>query len=130
VISMFLGVARLDGTVNFYRPWNQYKVGFGSPLSEHWIGLDNLHYMTSNKKYELRVVLEDFDGKTAFANYGSFSVGDECSGYQLTVDGFSDGGAGDGLSSHNQMKFTTLDRDNDLYDKNCARLFLGAFWYN
>ncbi|CAF92004.1 unnamed protein product, partial [Tetraodon nigroviridis] len=65
-----------------------------SPLSEHWIGLDNLHYMTSNKKYKLRVVLEDFDGNTVFANYGSFSVGDECSGFQLTVGGFTDGGAG------------------------------------
>uniref|UniRef100_H3CF03 Microfibril associated protein 4 n=1 Tax=Tetraodon nigroviridis TaxID=99883 RepID=H3CF03_TETNG len=122
--------ARTDGTVNFYRPWNQYKIGFGSPLSEHWIGLNNLHYMTNNKKYELRVVLEDFDGKTVFANYGSFSVGDECSGYQLTVGGFTDGGAGDALSHHNQMKFTTLDRDNDLYENNCAKEFLGAFWYN
>lgn len=30
--------SRLDGTVNFYRPWNHYKVGFGLPESEHWIG--------------------------------------------------------------------------------------------
>lgn len=37
---------------------------------------------------------------------------------------------GDALTYHNQMKFTTLDRDNDLLnDWNCARKFLGAFWY-
>lgn len=29
-----------------------------------------------------------------FADYSSFSVGDECSGFQMTVGGFGDGGAG------------------------------------
>ena len=29
---------RLDGSVNFLRPWNDYKAGFGSPDSEFWIG--------------------------------------------------------------------------------------------
>lgn len=58
------------------------------------VGLDNLHYLTSSKKYELRVILEDFEGNKVFANYGSFSVGDECSGFQLKVGDFTDGGAG------------------------------------
>lgn len=35
------------------------------------------------------------------------------------------------MSYHNKMKFTTLDRDNDLLETvKCARKFLGAFWYN
>ncbi|XP_031417953.1 microfibril-associated glycoprotein 4-like [Clupea harengus] len=29
---------RMDGTVNFYRPWNQYKEGFGNKEGEHWLG--------------------------------------------------------------------------------------------
>lgn len=28
------------------------------------------------------------------------------------------------------MKFSTWDRDNDNYEMNCAKEFLGAFWYN
>ncbi|TWW82005.1 Ficolin-3 Collagen/fibrinogen domain-containing lectin 3 p35 [Takifugu flavidus] len=67
----------LDGTVNFYRPWKYYKVGFCKSDSEHWIGLDNIHHMMSSRKHELRVVLEDFEGNTVFAHYGSLAVGDE-----------------------------------------------------
>ncbi|KAG9330912.1 hypothetical protein JZ751_021631, partial [Albula glossodonta] len=28
---------RMDGTVNFYRPWDQYKKGFGNPAGEYWL---------------------------------------------------------------------------------------------
>lgn len=28
------------------------------------------------------------------------------------------------------MKFTTLDKDQDTWSGNCARKFLGAFWYS
>ncbi|KAF4119222.1 hypothetical protein G5714_001273 [Onychostoma macrolepis] len=29
---------RMDGSVNFYRPWDQYKRGFGNVESEYWLG--------------------------------------------------------------------------------------------
>lgn len=61
-----------------------------------WVGLDNIHYLTSKKHYELLVVLEDFEGNSVFAHYGSFAVGDESSGYELNVGDFTDGGAGQG----------------------------------
>ncbi|KAK7165586.1 hypothetical protein R3I93_005603 [Phoxinus phoxinus] len=120
---------RMDGRINFYRPWDQYKRGFGATEGEYWLGLENMYQLTRNRKYMLRVDLEDFEGRKGFALYSSFSVGPESDGYKLQVSGFTDGGAGDSLSYHNGQKFTTFDKDQDTYEKNCAKLHLGAFWY-
>ncbi|KAF3703993.1 Microfibril-associated glycoprotein 4 36 kDa microfibril-associated glycoprotein [Channa argus] len=121
---------RMDGSVNFYRPWDQYKIGFGNAAGEYWLGLESLFYMTLRKQYELLVDMEDFNGNKAFARYSSFSIDSEFDGYKLNVSGFTDGGAGDSLTTHNGQKFTTLDKDQDLSGGNCARIFLGAFWFN
>ena len=34
------------------------------------------------------------------------------------------------ITYHNGMRFTTKDRDNDLYSGNCATYEGGGFWYN
>lgn len=36
---------------------------------------------------------------------------------------------GDSLSYHNGQKFSTFDRDQDLYVQNCAALSSGAWWF-
>ncbi|KAK2909538.1 hypothetical protein Q8A67_005375 [Cirrhinus molitorella] len=121
---------RMDGSVNFYRTWNQYKRGFGNVEGEYWLGLENMYQLTRKNKYILRVDLEDFTGRKGFALYSPFSLDCETDGYKLHVAGFKDGGAGDSLTYHNNQKFSTFDKDQDAYDKNCAKQFLGAFWYN
>ncbi|XP_042594666.1 microfibril-associated glycoprotein 4-like [Cyprinus carpio] len=122
---------RMDGEVNFYRPWRSYKWGFGNKEDEHWLGVEFVHQLTRRYPYKLRVDLEDFDGKKAYAVYKSFSVGSEADGYRLQVSGFVNGGAGDSLSYSNGMKFSTYDKDQDNWSNNCALLkFGGGFWYN
>ncbi|XP_063043338.1 microfibril-associated glycoprotein 4-like [Engraulis encrasicolus] len=121
---------RLDGTLNFYRPWEEYEEGFGNAAGEYWLGLETLHLLTSKKRYELRVDMEDFEGNRVFAKYATFSVGSPRDGYKLTVSGFTNGGAGDSLTLHNGMKFSTFDRDQDNWSGNCASQYLGAYWYN
>ncbi len=37
--------------------------------------------------------------------------------------------AGDSLTSHNDLRFSTFDKDQDSSESNCAKLHLGAFWY-
>uniref|UniRef100_A0A8B9HSN9 Fibrinogen C-terminal domain-containing protein n=1 Tax=Astyanax mexicanus TaxID=7994 RepID=A0A8B9HSN9_ASTMX len=121
---------RMDGSVNFYRPWEKYKKGFGNKHGEYWLGLENLYQLTHKRNYQLRVDLEDFDGMKAYALYSSFSVDTEATGYLLRVNGFFNGGAGDALSYHSGQRFSTFDRDQDSASVNCARNYLGAFWYN
>ena len=84
---------RLDGSVDFYRGWADYEHGFGSLTGEFWLGLDKIHRLTSSGSYKLRVDLEDFDGKTYYAEYDSFEVGSEAQKYQLSVRNYK------GLSS-------------------------------
>ncbi|XP_065754147.1 microfibril-associated glycoprotein 4 [Phocoena phocoena] len=125
---------RFNGSVSFFRGWNDYKLGFGRADGEYWLGLQNLHLLTLKQKYELRVDLEDFENNTAFAKYNDFSISPnavsaEEDGYSLHVSGFEDGGAGDSLSYHSGQKFSTFDRDQDLFVQNCAALSSGAFWF-
>eukprot|EP00064_Thunnus_orientalis_P022737 superscaffoldBa00007942_g22953 len=122
---------RMDGSLNFYRPWDQYKKGFGSAAGEYWLGLENVFHLTLWNKVELQVDMEDFNGNKAFARYSLFFIDPESNGYKLHLCGFTDGGAGDSLSYQNGQKFITLDKDQDSCSKkNCARLHVGAFWYN
>ncbi len=66
-----------------------------------------------------------------WASYGDFSVGDESTDFQLTVDGFesSSSSVGDSLSSHSGKKFSTRDLDLDEDgDRNCAEEMQSAGW--
>ncbi|XP_069349415.1 fibrinogen alpha chain [Eulemur rufifrons] len=133
---------RMDGSLNFNRTWQDYKKGFGSVNDkgegEFWLGNDYLHLLTQRGSV-LRVELEDWAGKGAYAEY-HFGVGSEADGYALRVSSY-EGTAGDALiegsveegteyTSHNNMKFSTFDRDADQWEENCAEVYGGGWWYN
>ncbi|XP_034283014.1 ficolin-1-like [Pantherophis guttatus] len=121
---------RLDGSVDFFRDWEPYKRGFGSQLTEFWLGNNNLHRLTSLGKNELRVDLIDFDNKHSFAKYASFQVAEESNWYRLTLGAFTGGSAGDSLSYHNNMPFSTWEKRLNLKSVNCAEKYKGGWWYN
>ena len=76
---------RLDGSVDFYRGWTEYKRAFGSLTGEFWLGLDKIHRLTSSGNYKLRVDLEDFSENTYYPEYDFFKVASEREKYELSV---------------------------------------------
>ena len=120
---------RQDGSVDFYRGWNDYKSGFGQLTAEFWLGNDKIHRLTAARPSTLQVELEDWNGVKVYAKYGKFNIGDEQAKYRLEVGSYL-GTAGDSLAYHNKMAFSTKDRDHDIYSSNCAVDYTGAWWYN
>lgn len=121
---------RFDGSVNFYRGWNEYEHGFGNLHDgEFWLGLSKIHELTYSKKHELHIVMEDFDGKTVVAKYSHLQVGGPEEKYALNSLGTYSGDAGDSLSYAVSMKFSTLDSDNDKHaPDNCAVTYKSGWW--
>uniref|UniRef100_A0A182YTL4 Fibrinogen C-terminal domain-containing protein n=1 Tax=Biomphalaria glabrata TaxID=6526 RepID=A0A182YTL4_BIOGL len=120
---------RINGSVDFYRGWKEYRDGFGDyNIGEFYLGNENIFKLTSTGQYDLRIDLE-FNNTKYFAQYENFKVLSETEKYKLKIGKYS-GNAGDELSYHNDEFFSTFDRDNDVHgDLNCAGFSSGAWWY-
>ncbi|XP_061194792.1 angiopoietin-4-like, partial [Saccostrea echinata] len=119
---------RINGSVDFYRSWKSYQDGFGNVYSEYWLGNEAIHILTTKKKQELRINVQNFSGSKAFAKYSSFSIGNESQKYNLTLDGYS-GTAGDSFGQHSGGLFSTKAQDNDSWGKSCAVVYKGGWWF-
>ncbi|XP_078492051.1 ryncolin-1-like [Ciona intestinalis] len=79
---------RTDGSQDFYLGWDKYLEGFGNKNNEFWLGLEKLHLLTRNGRYELRVDLKNCTNFAKYAVYSDFRVGSSPY-YQLTSTGYS-----------------------------------------
>ncbi|PIO25756.1 hypothetical protein AB205_0182590 [Aquarana catesbeiana] len=93
---------RSDGSQNFYRNWTDYKQGFGDFASA---------------KGEFWLGNDNLHFLTLQGTAGDSLTG----GFNPEVQWWA---------NHNGMKFSTLDRDNDNYEENCADQDKGGWWYN
>ncbi|KAM4020401.1 ficolin-1-like isoform 1-T1 [Anomaloglossus baeobatrachus] len=120
---------RSDGSVDFFRDWNSYKIGFGNRMNEFWLGNENLHRITSTGFWTLRIDFQDVEYNNYFAKYDSFSVLQESQKYKLLLSGFTEGNAGDSMTYHNNSMFSTKDQDNDSSTGSCINKYNGGWWY-
>jgi len=125
---------RFNGQVNFTnRDWVEYEDGFGSLYGEFWIGLRSMHCLTSQGDWELRIDYQLTNGTKSYLHYNKFAVGSPKDQYPLVISGFDSIGSNDPFDSfghsQNGMKFTSRDRDNDMWSwSNCGHY--GGWWYN
>ncbi|XP_041811189.1 angiopoietin-2b [Chelmon rostratus] len=120
---------RRNGSVDFHRGWREYKMGFGEPSGEHWLGNDIIHKLTSSQEYSLHVQLKDREGNEAFSHYDRFYIDGEDNGYSLHAEGFSGTAGRTSSLTHAGTQFSTKDRDNDRCTCKCAQLASGGWWF-
>ncbi|XP_056156274.1 fibrinogen beta chain [Lampris incognitus] len=150
---------RQDGSVDFGRRWDDYRLGFGNIAfdvgkghcetpGEYWLGNDRISKLTRTNPNEVLIEMEDWAGGKVHAQYKQFSIQPEVSNYILSVGTYSGNGGNslmDGatelfgenrtMTIHNGMMFSTYDRDNDKWTsgdptKQCSREDGGGWWYN
>ena len=79
---------RQDGSVSFYRDWDEYKRGFGDNSGEFWLGNDKIHRLTASQEMVLRFDLEDFEGSKTYAIYQDMNVLSESKKYLLSFGAY------------------------------------------
>jgi len=122
-----------DGSNFFNRSWAEFKVGFGDPSGNYWLGNELLSQLTANNRYKLKFDLQSRNtSHWYYAEYSTFRVLTEAYNYKLQVAGYSGNAGHDAFGSdwHNGMMFSTYDRDNDPTSTNCAASRGGGFWYS
>ncbi|KAM7111424.1 angiopoietin-2 isoform 2-T2 [Molossus nigricans] len=121
---------REDGSVDFQRTWTEYKVGFGNPSGEHWLGNEFVSQVTNQKRYVLRIRLTDWEGNEAQALYEHFFLSGEELNYRIHLKGLT--GTAGKISSISQPgnDFSTKDADKDKCICKCSQMLTGGWWFD
>merc|ERR1719411_491954 len=116
--------------------WNDYKNGFQEKGvlagKAYWLGLQEMHEKTSTGKWEVAIVYHCEGEEIKCVVNEDFKVDSENMNFKLNVGPEVQHKGIDSektFSYSNNMPFTTIDRDNDQYDHNCAKSFYGGWWH-
>ncbi|XP_033492515.2 angiopoietin-4-like [Epinephelus lanceolatus] len=116
---------RSDGLVSFNRGWSEYRDGFGELRGEHWLGNQQLHLLSHQGHYSLRIDLQDWSHVHRHALYHSFRIENEENQYRLHVSGFS-GTVEDSFGWYHDLRgFSTPDTGNI-----CAEISHAGWWFH
>lgn len=129
---------------SFNKEINDYKKGFGHdqlfPNSPNipdchkraevfFIGLENIHKMTSTGSYTLNINLTGRNG-TKFASYNRFKIGGSDDRYQIISLGTYTGTAGNIMKNMKGKKFSTMFKATTNEELQCAQHFKFGWWYS
>ena len=133
----------MDGSENFERLWADYAAGFGSRSGEYWLGLENMHFLTTASS-SLVIEMEAFPKAktlTSVETYSDFSIGNAASSYALSVSGYvltgtecspaKDGwDSGDFALKQSGLPFSTEDQETNNYSgAGCSWNTRSGWWH-
>ncbi|PIK47123.1 putative fibrinogen-like protein A-like [Apostichopus japonicus] len=104
---------RVDGSIGFNRTWSEYKNGIGFLGSEFIIGTEKLAHLINQKRYQLRIELENYAGQSYSLTYDNFRIADEWGNYSITSLG--------GVEGITDLPITWCSSNKDNYDNTCER---------
>ncbi|XP_062889699.1 angiopoietin-2b isoform X1 [Mobula hypostoma] len=120
---------RENGNVEFHRDWKEYKLGFGNPHGEYWLGNEYIHLLTSQSPQVLRIQLKDWNGNEAYAVFDYFFLESEEQKYRLHIKGYSGTAGRTSSFSPSGTQFSTKDVDNDECGCKCSQMASGGWWF-
>ena len=121
---------RVDNSPSFNKSYDDYIEGFGPLKQNHWLGLKYIRKLLLKQIMSLRIELYNTDDDFVFIEYDSFHINHKQEFYKLSVGDKTFGDLNEYFGSyHNDMKFSTYDRDYDEDPRNCALLNNGGWWY-
>ena len=105
----------INGSNFFNRSWAEFKVGFGDPSGNYWLGNDRLSELTLSNRYKMMLDLQlRGTGEWRSTELNKFIVAPEKDNYYRLDTVCRTGQFGRILFGQlNRMGFTTYDRDND-----------------
>ncbi|KAJ8311469.1 hypothetical protein KUTeg_010824 [Tegillarca granosa] len=127
---------RKFGDIPFNRKWVAYAEGFGNLDGDHWLGNRQIHQLTKEKPSQISFeFIMASNHANATAVYNGFYIDDEGAQFRMHVKPNAKYNKviqkyiqDNGFYYHNNMKFSTVDRDNDRNGGNCASS--SGYWYN
>ncbi|KAK6169444.1 hypothetical protein SNE40_020500 [Patella caerulea] len=132
-LLLYRGLRCLE--LDFNRTFDEYSKGFGNPLGNYFIGLDNIYNLVKlhDRITGLSPILYFLDSPLCTSFYGIENIANKTDNYRLSIGGYVNRAAycGDSLTngsySINGRPFSTFDRDFTNY--NCPLRFGGGWWY-
>ncbi|XP_067890973.1 fibrinogen-like protein 1-like protein [Heterodontus francisci] len=112
--------------------WTTYKYGFGNAEGDHYFGNEYMYFITNQKWYKARIILEEEkhgEIRKSYAEYDIFRLGNEGTNYTLRLGTYK-GGAGDALASNDNMVDNMPFSTRDSGHGDCASKYGGGWWFN
>merc|ERR1712062_621243 len=123
-------INRVNDDMDYAKTWEEYKEEFCDKAGNYWIGLNTLHNITTSGSYGLSINMTTTSDEDMWVHYNSIVVDSEADFFKLHVSGFTGGvGVEDWLGNHNNMKFSTMDADNDRKSGRCSSEDGNSGWW-